>query len=129
MEIFQIVGLALTATLIIILVRQARDGETALLVSLVVGAVIFLLLLDRIGTVVKVLGDLSKRAGINQFYLNTVLKIIGIAYVAEFGGQICRDAGENAIASKVELAAKVLIMVLAIPIIVAVLESILRLLP
>lgn len=129
MEIFQIVGLALTATLIIILVRQARDGETALLVSLVVGAVIFLLLLDRIGTVVKVLGDLSERAGINQFYLNTVLKIIGIAYVAEFGGQICRDAGENAIASKVELAAKVLIMVLAIPIIVAVLESILRLLP
>lgn len=129
MEIFQIVGLALTATLIITLVRQARGGDTALLVSLVVGAFIFLLLLDRIGTVVRVLADLSDRAGINQFYLNTVLKIIGIAYVAEFGGQVCRDAGENAIAGKVELAAKVLIMVLAIPIIVAILETILRLLP
>lgn len=129
MEIFQIVGLALTATLIIILVRQARGGETAVLISLVVGAFIFLLLVDRIGTVVRVLADLSERAGINQFYLNTVLKIIGIAYVAEFGGQVCRDAGENAIAGKVELAAKVLIMVLAIPIIVAILESILRLLP
>jgi len=129
MEIFQIVGLALTATLIIILVRQAQGGDMALLVSLVVGVIIFLLLLDRIGTVVRLLADLSDRAGINQFYLNTVLKIIGIAYVAEFGSQICRDAGENAIAGKVELAAKVLIMVLAIPIIVAILESILRLLP
>ncbi|CEP66053.1 Stage III sporulation protein AD [Moorella glycerini] len=129
MEIFQIVGLALTATLIIVLVRQARGGDTALIISLVVGATIFLLLLDRIGTVVKVLVDLSERAGINQFYLNTILKIIGIAYVAEFGSQVCRDAGENAIASKVELAAKVLIMVLAIPIIVAILESIIRLLP
>ncbi len=129
MEIFQIAGLALTATLIIILVRQARGGETAMLISLVVGATIFLLLLDRIGTVIRVLADLSDRAGINQFYLNTILKIIGIAYVAEFGGQVCRDAGENAIASKVELAAKVLIMVLAIPIIVAILETIIRLLP
>jgi stage III sporulation protein AD len=129
MEIFQIVGLALTATLIIVLVRQARGGDMALFISLVTGATIFLLLLDRIGTVVKVLADLSERAGINQFYLNTVLKIIGIAYVAEFGSQVCRDAGENAIASKVELAAKVLIMVLAIPIIVAILESIIRLLP
>jgi len=129
MEIFQIVGLALTATMIIILVRQSRGSEAALLISLVVGATIFLLLLDRIGTVIRVLADLSQRAGINQFYLNTVLKIIGIAYVAEFGSQVCRDAGENAIASKVELAAKVLIMVLAIPIIVAILESIIRLLP
>ncbi|GEA15972.1 stage III sporulation protein AD [Moorella sp. E308F] len=129
MEIFQIVGLALTATLIIVMVRQARGADTALLISLVTGAIIFLLLLDRIGTVVKVLADLSARAGINQFYLDTILKIIGIAYVAEFGSQVCRDAGENAIAGKVELAAKVLIMVLAIPIIVAILESIIRLLP
>ncbi|MGI9860024.1 stage III sporulation protein AD [Moorella naiadis] len=129
MEIFQIVGLALTATMMIILVRQSRGSEAALLISLVVGATIFLLLLDRIGTVIRVLADLSQQAGINQFYLNTVLKIIGIAYVAEFGSQVCRDAGENAIAGKVELAAKVLIMVLAIPIIVAILESIIRLLP
>ncbi len=129
MEIFQIVGLALTATLIIILVRQVQGGETALLISLVVGVFIFLLLVDRIGTVVRVLADLANRAGINQFYLNTVLKVIGIAYVAEFGGQVCKDAGEQAIAGKIELAAKVLIMVLAIPIIVAVIESILRLLP
>lgn len=129
MEIFQIAGLALTATMIIVLVRQSRGSEAAVLISLVVGATIFLLLLDRIGTVIQVLADLSQRAGINQFYLNTILKIIGIAYVAEFGSQVCRDAGENAIAGKVELAAKVLIMVLAIPIIVAILESIVSLLP
>ncbi|MGI9951529.1 stage III sporulation protein AD [Moorellaceae bacterium AZ2] len=129
MEIFQIVGLGLTATLIIVVIRQAHARETALLISLVVGAVIFLLLVDRIGAVIQVLTDLSDRAGINRFYLTTVLKIIGIAYVGEFGAQVCRDAGENAVASKVEMAAKVLIMVLAIPIIVAILESIVKLLP
>ncbi|SMB98590.1 stage III sporulation protein AD [Thermanaeromonas toyohensis ToBE] len=129
MEIFQVVGLALMTTLIIVVVRQAQAKEMALLISLVTGALIFLLLVDRIGAVVQVLSNLSDRAGINRFYLTTVLKIIGIAYVGEFGAQVCRDAGENAIASKVELATKVLIMVLAIPIIVAILESIVKLLP
>lgn len=129
MEIFQLVGLGLTATFIIVVVRQAQAKEMALLISLVAGALMFLLLVDRIGAVVQVLSDLSDRAGINRFYLTTVLKIIGIAYVGEFGAQVCRDAGENAIASKVELATKVLIMVLAIPIIVAILESIVKLLP
>ncbi|NLC37881.1 MAG: stage III sporulation protein AD, partial [Clostridia bacterium] len=51
------------------------------------------------------------------------------AYIAEFGAQVCRDAGETAIASRVEFAAKVLIIVLAIPIVVAILETIIRLLP
>lgn len=129
MEIFQLVGLGLTATFIIVVVRQVQAKEMALLISLVTGALMFLLLVDRIGAVVQVLSDLSDRAGINRFYLTTVLKIIGIAYVGEFGAQVCRDAGENAIASKVELATKVLIMVLAIPIIVAILESIVKLLP
>lgn len=129
MEIFQLVGLGLTATFIIVVVRQAQSKEIALLISLVAGALMFLLLVDRIAAVVQVLSDLSDRAGINRFYLTTVLKIIGIAYVGEFGAQVCRDAGENAIASKVELATKVLIMVLAIPIIVAILESIVKLLP
>lgn len=129
MDIFPIVGLALTATLIIVVIRQAQARETALLISLVTGAVIFLLLFDRIGAVIQVLTDLSDRAGINRFYLTTVLKIIGIAYVGEFGAQVCRDAGENAVASKVELAAKVLIMALSIPIMVAILESMVKLLP
>ncbi|MGB9858801.1 MAG: stage III sporulation protein AD, partial [Moorellaceae bacterium] len=128
-DIFPIVGLALTATLIIVVIRQAQARETALLISLVTGAVIFLLLFDRIGAVIQVLTDLSDRAGINRFYLTTVLKIIGIAYVGEFGAQVCRDAGENAVASKVELAAKVLIMALSLPIMVAILESMVKLLP
>jgi stage III sporulation protein AD len=61
--------------------------------------------------------------------LTTVLKIMGIAYIAEFGAQVCRDAGEGSTATKIEFAAKILVMVLALPIIVAILESVLRLLP
>ena len=68
-------------------------------------------------------------AGINLVYLQTLLRVIGIAYLAEFGAQVCRDAGEGSIASRIELAAKVIILVMAVPIVVEIMESILLLLP
>jgi stage III sporulation protein AD len=64
-----------------------------------------------------------------MIYMGTVLKIIGIAYIAEIGAQVCRDAGEGVVAAKIEFAAKILVMVLAIPIILAILEALLKLIP
>lgn len=128
MDIFAIIGLALIAVTILVVLRQSRP-EMALHLTLAVGIIIFLLLVGRIGQILEALQGLAGRAQINQFYLATILRIIGIAYIAEFGAQICRDAGENTIASRVEFAAQIIIMVMALPIIAAVIETILRLLP
>ena len=62
-------------------------------------------------------------------YLDTVLRVIGVAYLAAFGGQVCRDAGEGALAAKVELAGKVLILAMSVPLMFALLDLILRILP
>jgi stage III sporulation protein AD len=91
--------------------------------------VIFLLVLAKIEVVLNLFRDLADKASVSQMYLNTILKIIGIAYITEFGAQVCRDAGEGAVAGKIEFAGKVLVMVLAIPIIALVLETIVRLIP
>ncbi len=128
MEIFQIVAIAIIGAMVIAVVRQFRS-EVALPLTIVVAVTIFLLLVSRLATVFSTLRDLASRANLNFLYFDTVLKIIGIAYIAEFGAQVCRDAQESAVASKVELAGKILIMVLAVPIIVAILEVILQLLP
>ena len=58
-----------------------------------------------------------------------MLKIIGIAYIADFGAQVTRDAGEEAMASKIEMAGKVLILVMAIPIVTMIIETIIKILP
>ncbi|MBS3970237.1 MAG: stage III sporulation protein AD [Clostridia bacterium] len=129
MEILQIVGLSILAAVIIVLVKQANLPTVAITLSVLVGATIFLMMLTKIGAIIDILQQLADRANVNQFYLATILKIIGIAYIAEFGSQMCRDSGETAIASKIEFAAKILIMILAIPIFAAILESIIRLLP
>lgn len=128
MDVLQIVAIGLIATVLIVVVKSQRP-EMAVLLSVAAGVILFLLVLGKIGSIMDVVKDLAARAGLSMAYLGTILKIIGIAYIAEFGAQICRDAGEGAVASKVEFAAKILIMVLAVPIVVAVLQSLLRLLP
>ncbi|HOB87474.1 MAG TPA: stage III sporulation protein AD [Bacillota bacterium] len=128
MDIIQIVGLGLVATLLVLVLREQRP-EMAMMVSLVAGAIILLLVVDRLVAAVQVITEMAVGAGINLTYLQTLLRIVGLAYLAEFGAQVCRDAGEGNIAARIEFAAKVIILVLAVPIIVAVMESILSLIP
>ncbi len=128
MEILQIVGLGLVAALLLVVLRPQRP-EMALQLSLAAGVAIFLLLVSRIQAVLQVLQDLAFRAHINPFYLSAILKVIGIAYIAEFGAQVCRDAQEGAVAVKIEMAGKILIMLVAVPIIGAIVEMIFKLLP
>ena len=93
------------------------------------GVIVFLMVLNKLGTIITVFQDVTQRAQVDELYLATLLKILGIAYIAEFGAQVCRDSGEGTVANKIELAGKVLIMILALPIFAAILEAIMRLLP
>lgn len=128
MEIIKIVGLAIVAVVLIVIIRQQRP-ELAVQLSIVVGAVIFTMMLGKINSVISLMQELARRSNVSSLYMGTILKIVGVAYIAEFGAQICRDAGESAVASKIEFAAKVIVMVLAIPIIAAVFDFLLKLLP
>ncbi|MDD2432683.1 MAG: stage III sporulation protein AD [Clostridia bacterium] len=128
MEIFQIVGIGLTGTILAVYVKES-NREIAILISLVTGLILFIYALSQVGAVINILTELATRANVNLYYLIIVLKIMGIAYIAEFGAQICRDAGEGSTATKLEFAAKILVMVLALPIIMALMETVLRLLP
>jgi len=126
--IIQIVGLGLVGAVLALVLKQYKP-ELALPLSLVVGLIIFTFMLKKIIVIIQVLEKLARQAEVDQIYLTTILKAIAIAYIAEFGAQICRDAGEKIIASKIEFAGKVMIMILGLPIMMAILESILQLLP
>ncbi len=128
MHILQIVGFALVAAVLTVVVRRLRP-ELGLLLSLAAGVVILLLVVPSLLSVFQRLRYLSAAAQVNLRYLDTVLKIVGVAYLTEFGAQICRDAGEGALAAKVELAGKVLILLLSVPILNAILDLLIKLLP
>lgn len=128
MDVFQVVALALVTAVLLVVLRQQRP-ELALILSVAAGALIFILLASKIGAVVGVFRDLAANAEVDLIYVGTMLRVIGVAYLAEFGAQVCRDAGEGSMASKVELAGKVAILLLAAPVILAIMRLVLRLLP
>ncbi|MFK7697198.1 stage III sporulation protein AD [Paenibacillus sp. HJGM_3] len=128
MEIIQVVGLGFIVTILALILKEQKP-LFAFLLSTVTGIFIFLFLIGKISAVIQVLEQLAAHSNINLVFLKTILKIIGIAYIAEFGSQIVRDAGQESIASKIELAGKVIIMVMAIPIITVIVETVVKLLP
>jgi len=128
LEIVQIVALALIATFLAVLLREQKPVY-AMFVGTVAGVIIFLRLMGYLAAVIEYITEITLQANISMIYLNTLLKIMGIAYLAEFGSQICRDAGEGVIAGKVEFAGKLLILVMALPLLTAVLETILNFVP
>lgn len=128
MDIIQIVGLGLVATILTLVIKEQKP-MFAFMIALVTGIIIFLFVIGKITEVIRMLEKMAIQANLNMIYLETILKIIGIAYIAEFGAQITRDAGQGAIASKIELAGKVLILVMAVPIITVIIETVLGLFP
>jgi stage III sporulation protein AD len=127
MEIVKIVGIGLVAGMLITLLRQQKP-ELAMALSISTGIMLFLLMLLKVFQVIDFLQVLGAKAKVDAVHMTTVLKIIGIAYVTDFGSQVLQDAGEKSVAAKVEMAGKVIITLLAVPIMLAILDTVLRLL-
>nr|WP_324603203.1 stage III sporulation protein AD [Salibacterium aidingense] len=127
-EIVQVVGFGLIATFLIVIVREQKP-VIALAIALVAGGMIFLFIMAPLQSAIELISTLSGQAGINNMYIQTLLKIIGIAYLAEFGAHLARDADQESIAAKIELAGKMLIIMLAVPIFQVLVETVMALLP
>jgi stage III sporulation protein AD len=128
LDIIQVVGIGIVATITIVILRSVMP-QFAVYVSIIAGIVIFMMIAGKLSSVINYLDSMSGKFGIDFIYLDVMLKIIGISYIAEFGSEICRDAGESAVASKIELAGKVIIFVLAVPILSSLLQMVFSLLP
>lgn len=114
MNIFAIIGLALVATAICILIKQYKP-EYEMLVSLTCGLVLFSMIIVSLIPAFEAMTRLMSRASINSEYTRAIIKALGVCYVTQLACDSCRDAGQTAIASKVELCGKVFIVILALP--------------
>lgn len=128
MEIFLYVMLALAVVMASLLLRQLRP-ELSMILVIAASVAIMIGLLGKMATVIRLVEELAKRANVGTMHMNTLIKIMGVAYVAEYGAQICKDAGENSLGSKVELAGKLTILSLSVPVVLVILETLLRIIP
>lgn len=128
MDILQIVLLGIVASILYIILKD-MNSSFAFFLILITGIIIFLSIINQIAIIFDVIKTLGNNANVDGLYMETILKIIGIAYIAELGATLTKEAGLSAVAKNIELAGKIFIILLAVPIITAVIEAIINFLP
>lgn len=128
MDIIKIVGIAFVTLIIVIILRQYKP-EFAVYASILGGAIIILLSLGKLEGIVNLLENIASKTSINGDFLGILIKITGIAFLTEFATSVCKDSGETAIANKVDLGGKIIIIAISIPIVSQLLETVIKVLP
>lgn len=128
MDIIQIVLFGMTSALIYIILKEVQP-TIAFVVVFIATIIIFIYVIEQVKVVVSFIQMLAMKASIQTYYLDTVFKIIGIAYIVEISANLVKDSGLTSLASKIELAGKIFILLLALPIIQAVIEMIIQFIP
>lgn len=128
MDIYKIVALSIVAVLLITILKSVKKDDFALIITVIASVILFTLVLVKLQSITALLESLVLKSGINKEYLTLLLKVTGISYVIELATNICKDAGNSAIASKVEMLGKISIVVLTIPILTSVISTVLNIL-
>ncbi len=125
--VFQLVGIALITAVAALILKESRP-ELAFAVSVAGGIILLLFAFEFFRGSVSVFGEIAQIAGIDNTLVKTVLKMVGIGYLVEFSAGLLSDFGQNSLADKLTFCGKIIILVLAVPIIERVLSLILELL-
>ena len=115
MEILKISGLAFAIITISAILKQTKP-EFAIQVVLIATVLLFTFALSLSTTVYDYILQLCNLSGIKSEYLKIVFKIIAISYISEFTASLCRDAGESAVAVKIEMVGKLIITASSLPV-------------
>lgn len=123
MDVIRIAVLGIAGLFLCIFLRDIRP-EYALYVSLATGVCILLLATGKLNYLMEMLNKLKSYVPIDTTYLNALLKMIGITYVGQFSAGICRDAGYSSIAGQIEIFSRLAILVISMPVLTALMETI-----
>ena len=103
---------------------KGLKGEYGIYLVAAVGLVIFFYGVTKLKTVIETIRQVQSYIRLNRMYLEVLLKMIGITYIAEFASGICKDAGYQTIAGQIETFAKLTILALGMPVLTALLETV-----
>ncbi len=126
MEIIQIIGVGLIGLLLAVILKEYKP-EFKIYISIISGIIIFFLVTNNLRNFIQLITSLSTKLNMNNQFLIILLKITGISILTEFAISICKDSGETAIASKIDLGGKITIIGISVPIITSLLETLLKL--
>lgn len=112
--IFSIFGISLLTVSICVILRKTNP-EFSLLISLIASILIFLIIFSNFSPILNLINRCVNEFNLNNVYIVTILKTLGICYIAQIASETCKDCGFSSISSKVELAGKIAIILLSLP--------------
>ena len=123
MTVFKLAGFAVAAAILSLILRSYRP-DIAIYIAILSGGLLLIAAMEFLGGVLEKVDATAGEYGINSEYIKTVFKAIGIGYIAQFSENICKDAGENTLAAKVELVGRLMILSLALPLVFLIFDKI-----
>ena len=122
-DVLKLSAVALIAICAVMIIKSYRP-ELAMQVSIGAGIAILAYGMNTVGGIAQTADSLFSRYGIDPEGMKSIAKMIGIAYIAQFSVDTCRDCGESSLAGKVEFAGRLMMVSAALPLVISTLEAI-----
>ena len=122
MGILTVAGIGIVTVLIAGQLKVLKS-EYSLYLSVAVMLLIFFYSAGRLGGILSVMEQIQTYFPVNEIYVRTLLKIVGVSYIAGFASHVCRDAGYGAVGSQIEIFGKLTVLAVSMPILTALLET------
>lgn len=114
-ELIRIAAIGIVTAVMTVVVSQ-KQPELGMLISAAFGIMALIVAFGKAGAIIGLLENIIGQAGIDSKLLVPVLKVTGMAYIAQFAVDSCKDVGQNAIAARIETIGKIMMLVVAVPI-------------
>lgn len=128
MEILRLSAIAVITALLSLLLKQNKS-PFSILISLAGGSILLLSSFPYLRDILGYGTEFARTAGLDPATFGALLRVVGIALVTECAAALCRDAGEGALGQKLEIAGKLMILGLSMPIITSLFDTVLSVLP
>lgn len=126
--LYKILGVAIVTCIAYLVVKPVKP-DYAIFISVVGGMVVLFFTISYLSQIFDVLNNIFNMSNLNTSLYVLIFKIIGIGYLTEFTASICSDTGNGSLADKVLLGGKIVILVMALPIVTSILNIVVELLP
>ncbi|HOK42472.1 MAG TPA: SpoIIIAC/SpoIIIAD family protein [Thermoclostridium caenicola] len=122
-ELIRIAGIGIVGALLAVVVSEKKP-EMGMLIGLAFGVLALVLVAGKAGAVIQLINESVRKSGIDADLIVPILKVTGMAYITQFAVDACRDAGQNGIASKIEIAGKIMMLAVAVPLATALIKMV-----
>ena len=126
--LYKIIGIALVTCIACLILKPIRN-DFAIIVSIVGGVILLFYIVSYLSGIFDIFSKIFTITGVKTSLYSIIIKIIGIAYLTEFSASICNDTGNSSLGDKVMFGGKIIILVMALPIVMSILDIVMELLP